>query len=62
MANGLLALGAAPIMSVCDAELEELIKIAHCINLNIGTLDYGFNKRAYNAVTLAKHYNKPVIS
>jgi hydroxyethylthiazole kinase len=61
MANSLLALGAAPLMSVCDAELEELIKISHAVNINIGTLDENFITRAVQAVKLAKTYHKPVI-
>ena len=44
MANALLAVGASPIMTVCDEELEELIKISHCININIVTLDHAFIK------------------
>ncbi len=61
MANTLLALGAAPIMSVCDEELEELVSISHAINLNIGTLDNLFITRCHEVVKLAKSYKKPVI-
>ncbi len=61
MANSLLALGAAPIMSVCDAEIEELIKIAHVININIGTLNDESIARYYKAAKFAKQYHKPLI-
>lgn len=61
MANCLLALGASPIMSVEESELQELVNISHAINLNIGTLDHAFIKRAHLAVELAKQENKPVI-
>lgn len=61
MANTLLALGAAPIMSVCDSELEELVSISNSINLNIGTLDSDFIARCHQAVKLAKVYQKPII-
>lgn len=61
MANALLAIGAAPIMSVCDAELEELIKLSHCVNLNIGTLDSAFIERCHQAAILAKNAQKPII-
>jgi hydroxyethylthiazole kinase len=61
MANALLAVGAAPIMTVCDEELAELINIASSININIGTLDKLFIERCYQAVQLAKQYQKPVI-
>lgn len=61
MANSLLALGAAPIMSCEEKELEELIKISHAINLNIGTLENDFIKRCLAAAEIAKHYKKPII-
>lgn len=61
MANSLLALGAAPIMSVCSSELEELVRIATTININIGTLDDAFIENSINTVKFAKKYNKPII-
>jgi len=61
MANTLLALGAAPIMTTSDDELEELVQLASSININIGTLDEPFIKRCYLAATLAKQYQKPLI-
>lgn len=61
MANSLLALGGAPIMSVYDEELAELIKTAHSITINLGTLDEAFIGRVHKAVALAKQYQKKVI-
>ncbi len=61
MANSLLAIGAAPIMSVCNEELEELIHLACCININIGTLDTAFIERCKLATILAQQYHKPII-
>ena len=61
MANCLLSLGAAPIMSQDARELEELVKISHTINLNIGTLDKEFIDRAHTAAAFAKTYHKPII-
>lgn len=61
MANGLLALGATPLMSVCDDELTELIQLAHTVNINIGTLDLELIYRCDLAANLAKQYQKPVI-
>lgn len=61
MANSLLALGAAPIMSCDDRELEELITIAHAVNLNIGTLDPAFISRCRLAAEIARHQTKPII-
>ena len=61
MANSLLALGAAPIMSCDFRELEELITIAHAVNLNIGTLDPAFISRCKAAAESARHQHKPVV-
>jgi hydroxyethylthiazole kinase len=61
MANVQLAIGASPIMSVCDEELDELISIASTVNINIGTLDEVFIKRCEKAVELAKYHQKPII-
>lgn len=61
MANSLLALGAAPLMSHCDEELFELIDIADAININIGTLDSQFIARIQGALIYAKRNNKPLI-
>jgi hydroxyethylthiazole kinase len=61
MANCLLALGAAPIMSCDDAEFEELINISHAVNINIGTLDTAFITRCETAIDLCKQFQKPII-
>lgn len=61
MANGLLALGASPIMTVCDEELEALVRISHTVNMNIGTLDDALIRRCHLVIALAKQYGKPVI-
>ena len=61
IANVLLAVGAAPIMTQCDDELEELVIMASSININIGTLDEAFIFRCNKALALAEKYNRPVI-
>ena len=61
MANSLLAIGALPIMSVCDEELDELIQLSHAVMINLGTLDNAFIKRCQQASELAKHHQKPII-
>lgn len=61
MANGLLALGAAPLMSSSEEELEELVQIAGAVMINIGTLSKDFNALCYKALELAKYYKKPII-
>ncbi len=61
MANCLLSLGAAPIMTQDTQELDELVSICNTVNLNIGTLDSEFIERANTAAVLAKKHNKPII-
>lgn len=61
MANVLLSLGAVPIMSVCDQEVEELVSISSAININIGTLDDNFINRVRKVVAAAEKYNKPIV-
>lgn len=61
MANALLALGAAPIMSSSIDEIPELVSIASAVNINIGTLDNQFICLAGHAVKEANAKNKPVI-
>lgn len=61
MANCLLSLGAAPIMTHDERELDELVRICNTVNLNIGTLDANFVERAQLITELTQTYNKPVI-
>lgn len=61
MANGLLSLGAAPIMTQDPRELDELVQISHVVNLNIGTLDQDFIERANRVAQLAEKYHKPIV-
>ena len=61
MANCLLSIGAAPIMSQDTRELEELVRMSHAVNINIGTLDREFMERALTTAQLAQKYKKPVI-
>lgn len=60
-ANGLLAIGASPIMGEAQEEVEELVAISRALSLNIGTL----NKDTLDSMLLAgKRANKdklPVI-
>ena len=60
-ANGLLAIGASPIMSECSEDLKNLIVYASALLINIGTLTpekVGYYKEA---IKLAKSYNVPVV-
>ncbi|MBA3537002.1 MAG: hydroxyethylthiazole kinase [Tatlockia sp.] len=61
VANSLLALGAAPLMSQSLDELEELVGLSHAVYINIGTLDQAFCERALFSARLAQSQNKPLI-
>lgn len=61
MANSLLALGAAPLMSESKDEIEELVTISQAVYINIGTLNSSFMERALLAAQIANTLNKPVI-
>lgn len=61
MANSLLALGAAPLMSESMEELEELVSISQVVYINIGTLNDIFMERAVYAGQIANSLKKPVI-
>ncbi|MFT4060109.1 MAG: hydroxyethylthiazole kinase [Legionella sp.] len=61
MANSLLALGAAPVMSESIDEIEEFVTISQAIYINIGTITNAFMERARLAIKIANAQNKPVI-
>jgi hydroxyethylthiazole kinase len=61
VANALLAIGTAPIMSESEDEIEELVSMSSCVYLNIGTLDDHFMSRARELIKYAKKFNKPLI-
>jgi hydroxyethylthiazole kinase len=61
MANSLLALGAAPLMSESSEELEALIHISQVLYINLGTLNQAFLERAEQAAKIANRLKKPII-
>lgn len=61
MANCLLAIGAAPIMSYDEREIEELIIISSAININLGTLNTEYLRLAHHATEYAYTKNKPIV-
>lgn len=61
MANSLLAMGAAPMMSVCPEEIPELVAMASAININLGTLDSAFVAYCVRVVEMAQKHKKPVL-
>ena len=58
VANSLLSIGAAPIMSTCEDETEELVKMASALYVNIGTLDHDFIALAQKAIEIAKDHGR----
>ena len=42
VANGLLSLGASPIMTHAEQEISDLLKLANSVVINLGTLDDDF--------------------
>lgn len=60
-ANGLLALGASPIMAHAEGELEELLGLASALVLNIGTLSESWGASMLWAARYAARRGLPVI-
>jgi hydroxyethylthiazole kinase len=61
VANGLLSVGASPLMSLAEQEMEELVTIAHAVVINLGTLDSRFVHLCHHACLLANQWGKPII-
>ncbi len=61
VANGLLSLGASPIMSEAAEEAEDLLKISQALVVNLGTLNPEFIKRVKVACAYANSLNVPII-
>ena len=60
-ANGLLAIGASPIMSECSEDLKDLIVYASALLINIGTLTPDKVSYYKEAIKLAKTHEVPVV-
>ncbi|WP_203287342.1 hydroxyethylthiazole kinase [Metabacillus sp. cB07] len=60
-ANGLLALGASPVMAYAKEEVADMAKIAGAVVLNIGTLDERIVESMLIAGASANKHNVPVI-
>lgn len=60
-ANGLLAIGASPIMAHAFDEVEDIVKIASSLVLNIGTLSPFWIQGMMHALRAAKFKGIPVI-
>lgn len=60
-ANITLALGASPLMSYSYEEIEEIIPIASCVVINIGTMNSSHTELFLKAGKIANKFNKPVV-
>lgn len=60
-ANITLALGASPLMSYSNEEVEEIVSIASSVVINIGTMSSSRLDLFVNAGKAANKFNKPVI-
>lgn len=61
VAAGLLALGAAPVMSEDQEDAADLLAAARALLINIGTLDEAFGRRALLTARVAAERNIPVV-
>ena len=60
-ANITLALGASPLMSYSDEEVEEIVSVASSVVINIGTMNSSRLNLFVKAGKAANKFNKPVI-
>ncbi len=60
-ANALLAIGASPVMAHAVDELEDMLKLADALVINIGTLDEHWIRSMEEAARLAASMGKPVV-
>jgi hydroxyethylthiazole kinase len=61
IANALLALGASPLVSSAEEEVEELVHLASSVVLNIGTVEASALKSMERAARIARSQHKPVV-
>lgn len=61
VANGLLSLGASPVMSKAQEEVGDLLKLANSVVINLGTLDEKFIALCENVCEVANQLKKPII-
>ena len=61
IANGLLSLGAIPLMCHAEQEINDLVKISNAVVINLGTLNNDFIHLCELACSAANRFNKPII-
>lgn len=60
-ANALLALGASPVMAHATNEVEDMVKLATALVINIGTLSDDWVEAMGKAMHCAQQLNKPIV-
>lgn len=60
-ANGLIAIGASPAMSACKEDLEDLLKYALALLVNIGTADQTTRQLYKDAMEIANRLGVPAV-
>lgn len=61
VANGLLSIGASPVMSTATEEIEALMHYAKAVVINIGTLNQEFISLCHHTCKIANQLNIPII-
>lgn len=61
VANGLLSLGASPVMSSAKQEIDDLIQLSRAVVINLGTLNQDFNELCHHVCSVANQQRKPII-
>lgn len=61
IANGLLSIGASPIMCHSKSEMEDLLQHANALVINMGTLNDEFVELCEHACQIANRLKKPII-
>src|ERR1700733_2946553 len=61
ISNGLLSLGASPVMSKAQQEIDDLLQLANSVVINLGTLDEKFIALCEYVCDVANQLKKPII-
>jgi hydroxyethylthiazole kinase len=61
IANGLLSLGASPVMTTEPREVEDLTKLSRAVVINLGTLNEEFIALCEQVCCIANQLKKPII-
>ncbi len=61
IANGLLSLGASPVMSKAVQEIDDLLQLANSVVINLGTLDEKFITLCEYVCRVANQLDKPIV-